>query len=121
MYAIRSYYDNRVELYSGYYSKAMPEETIRTIAVNDVVEQNILLSLAKKLKIKVVITSYSIHYTKLYELVKPRFQRIEGVGAVDIFGGLEREILVELNPEKLDNYDLGVSDVVSVLESYNFV
>lgn len=49
-------------------------------------------------------------------LVKPRFQRIEGVGAVDIFGGLEREILVELNPEKLDNYDLGVSDVVSVLE-----
>ena len=49
-------------------------------------------------------------------LIKPRFQRIEGVGAVDIFGGLEREILVELNPEKLENFNLGVSDVVSLLE-----
>lgn len=43
--------------------------------------------------------------------VKPRLEVIPGVGNVDLIGGFEREILVSLNPEKMEAYGISINDV----------
>ncbi len=52
-------------------------------------------------------------------LIKQRFQRIKGVGDVTVSGGLEKEVLVELNPYKLAAYDLNAGDIFTVIKQSN--
>lgn len=55
-------------------------------------------------------------------IVQPRFERIDGSGEIRILGGLEKEVLVEVNPDKLEGYGLNISDIYSTLKgaSLNF-
>ncbi len=59
----------------------------------------------------------------LYELardtVKPELEKIPGVAAASIFGGLEREIRVALNWQRLKAYNLGVRQIEGALRSEN--
>lgn len=48
-----------------------------------------------------------------------RFKQIEGVASVDLIGGLEREISVEVSPEKLQGYGLTAEQVKQVLAAEN--
>jgi len=48
-----------------------------------------------------------------------RFERVPGVAAVDVSGGLLREIHVDLSLEKLKAYNLSVAQVVEVLRREN--
>lgn len=52
----------------------------------------------------------------------PRFQRITGVGSVDIDGGTEREIRISIDPNKLESYGLNIKDLYDKLKkaSINF-
>lgn len=50
-------------------------------------------------------------------VIIPRLERIEGVGSVNIFGGLEKEISINIDPEKLEAYNLTVTDLYSTLKS----
>lgn len=52
-------------------------------------------------------------------LIKPRFQRVKGVGDVTVRGGLEKEVLVELNPYKLDSYNLNAVDIFNIIRQSN--
>jgi len=49
----------------------------------------------------------------------PRFERVEGVAAVTVSGGLRRQIHIELSKEKITALDLSVDRVVSTLRSEN--
>ncbi|MEO8069956.1 MAG: efflux RND transporter permease subunit [Acidobacteriota bacterium] len=49
----------------------------------------------------------------------PRFERVEGVAAVTVNGGLRRQIHVELSKEKITALDLSVDRVVSSIRSEN--
>ncbi|MEE8577490.1 MAG: efflux RND transporter permease subunit, partial [candidate division Zixibacteria bacterium] len=40
--------------------------------------------------------------------IKPRIEVINGVGNVEIVGGFDREILVALNPEKMESYGVSI-------------
>ena len=51
--------------------------------------------------------------------LKEKLETINGVGAVSIFGGREREIHVNLNPERLRAYNLSVSTVAAASQSQN--
>lgn len=51
--------------------------------------------------------------------LKPLLERIEGVSQIRIFGGKEQEVLVELDPEKLENYNLGVVEVSNLIAKAN--
>ncbi len=51
-------------------------------------------------------------------LINP-LNRIEGVGAVGIFGGPEREIQVNVDPRKLEAYNLTVEQLGGILASEN--
>lgn len=52
-------------------------------------------------------------YDLAKETIKPRVVRIDGVGDVKILGGTRREIQVELDQEKLNEYRLSTSTVVN--------
>jgi HAE1 family hydrophobic/amphiphilic exporter-1 len=49
----------------------------------------------------------------------PRLERVDGVAAVTVTGGLRREIHVELSKEKITALDLSVDRVVSAIRSEN--
>ncbi len=51
--------------------------------------------------------------------IQPRLERVPGVAAVDIRGGLRREIHVTLSTEKLRSYNLSVNQIVTVLRREN--
>lgn len=53
------------------------------------------------------------------ELIKPRLEQIEGVGSAEITGGVEREIQVEADPQKLALYGLKVEDVARRIDAFN--
>ena len=58
--------------------------------------------------------------TKLAEdVVKERIQRVPGVGAIDIIGGREREIHVEIDPGRLEARGLTPADVAMALQGQN--
>lgn len=51
--------------------------------------------------------------------VKERLESINGVGEVILYGGREREIHVNLNPDRLRAYNLSVVDVANALRTQN--
>jgi hydrophobe/amphiphile efflux-1 (HAE1) family protein len=51
--------------------------------------------------------------------LRPQLLSIEGVGSVDLSGGLVREIQVELDPERLRGFGLTVQDVLTSLSGEN--
>jgi HAE1 family hydrophobic/amphiphilic exporter-1 len=57
--------------------------------------------------------------TLLEKDIQPRLERVPGVAAVDIRGGLRREIHVTLSTEKLRSYNLSVNQIVNVLRREN--
>ena len=57
--------------------------------------------------------------TLVKEKLKPKLQRIKGVGAVDILGLREREIRVFLDPKKLNIYGLSASELQNLIAANN--
>ena len=53
------------------------------------------------------------------EKLKPRLQRIKGVGAVDILGFRDREIRVFLDPNKLNKYGISANELQGIISSSN--
>lgn len=53
------------------------------------------------------------------ELIKPRLEQVEGIAAVEITGGVEREIQVEVDPAKLANYGLQIEEVAQKIAAFN--
>ena len=51
--------------------------------------------------------------------IAPRFERVDGVAAVTVNGGVRREIHVDLSKEKITALNLSVSQVVASLRSEN--
>ncbi|MGI6452573.1 MAG: efflux RND transporter permease subunit [Syntrophomonadaceae bacterium] len=54
------------------------------------------------------------------EVIEPRLSRIPEIASVEITGGLQREVRVEVDPVKLENYGLSLSQVNQVLQMENF-
>ena len=53
------------------------------------------------------------------DVIKDRIERIEGVSAVNVFGGVTRELQVVVDPRRLSRYGLTVPEVVQTLRSEN--
>lgn len=51
--------------------------------------------------------------------IKDRFSQINGVAKVDVIGGMEREIVVNLDPEKLSAHNLTIFQVAALLKAQN--
>ncbi|ACH94398.1 acriflavine resistance protein [Borrelia recurrentis A1] len=53
------------------------------------------------------------------ELLKPRLERLAGVGLVNIAGGGDKHIVVEVSQNRLEAYGLTLSDIVPFISSQN--
>lgn len=64
------------------------------------------------------IDPLKLRYT-IDELVQPRIERAPGIAAVDVVGGKEREIHVDLDSEKVKALKLSVNTIVESIEKGN--
>lgn len=73
--------------------------------------------------IMVGVTSDKLDLASLNSLVEEKieknFERIEGVAAVDISGGIEREIEIVVSPEKMKGYGISTQQISQALVSEN--
>lgn len=69
------------------------------------------------------VTSENLSSKELYELldqkIQPVFSRIEGVAKVDMIGGQEREIKINIIPDRLKGYGLNINQVQRIIASAN--
>ncbi|ASK29561.1 acriflavin resistance protein [Chryseobacterium sp. T16E-39] len=69
------------------------------------------------------VASDKLNNKELYDLldkkIEPIFSRVNGVAQVDLVGGQEREIQVNLDEKKLQGYGLSISDVQQAILSSN--
>jgi len=57
--------------------------------------------------------------TLVEDEISPRIERIAGVASVDASGGLDREIRVEVYPERLKGYGISLAQIVQALRMEN--
>ena len=53
------------------------------------------------------------------DIIKPELEKLEGVAAATIYGGLVREILVQVDRARLDAYALSVGQIENILRAEN--
>lgn len=56
---------------------------------------------------------------KLAEDLQDKIETVKGVLEVRLVGGLEREVKVEIDPQKLDYYKISVTDVITAIQTEN--
>ena len=73
--------------------------------------------------VDLILTSKSHNPTELFEFadtkLKNQFSKITGVGQVDIFGGRERQIRVELFPDLMKQNFISIDKVIEQMKSRN--
>jgi len=52
-------------------------------------------------------------------IIKPRLEQLEGVSRVEIRGGDEEEVSVEIDPEKASNLDITLSEISAAIKANN--
>ncbi|MBC9785169.1 efflux RND transporter permease subunit [Heliobacterium chlorum] len=69
------------------------------------------------------VTSEGMSKVETYHLaddvIRDRLQRVNGVADVSIFGGRQKEIAVEIDPQKLYSYNVSLNSVVNKIKSEN--
>ncbi len=55
--------------------------------------------------------------TYVESTLKPMLERIEGVSEISVYGGKQQEVAVIVDPDKLENYNLGILDVYNKMAS----
>lgn len=67
--------------------------------------------------------SAKMEATKLYQLtkdqIKPQLAKISGVGQINLSGGEEREVKINISRQKLESYQLSIAQVYNVVSSSN--
>ncbi len=58
-------------------------------------------------------------FTFMKDHIKPLLAEISGVGKVDLIGGEEREIKINLNAEKIKSYGLSIPQVTGIIQASN--
>ena len=53
------------------------------------------------------------------DVLRRDLEKAEGVAAVSLFGGLEREILIEVDKERLDSYKIPIQQVIQIVKAEN--
>ncbi|MDX9859011.1 MAG: efflux RND transporter permease subunit [candidate division Zixibacteria bacterium] len=53
------------------------------------------------------------------EIVKPRLERVTGVAAINVYGGLDEELHVTFDPELLASSGITINEVIAALRSEN--
>ncbi len=104
---------NRLDRVSGYPDEAS-EPTLNTSGADDSPIAWVLLTAAEG-----NTRSMPTYGDFMEDVIKDRVERIEGVSAVNVFGGTERELQVVIDPQRLSRYGLTVPEIVRILRTEN--
>ncbi len=104
---------NRLDRVSGYPDEAS-EPTLNTSGADDSPIAWVLLTAAEG-----NTRPMPTYGDFMEDVIKDRVERIEGVSAVNVFGGTERELQVVIDPQRLSRYGLTVPEVVQILRTEN--
>ena len=104
---------NRLDRVGGYPDEAS-EPTLNTSGSDDSPIAWVLLTAAEG-----NTRSMPTYGDFLEDVVKDRVERIEGVSAVNVFGGTSRELQVVIDPQRLSRFGLTVPELVRRLRSEN--
>jgi HAE1 family hydrophobic/amphiphilic exporter-1 len=104
---------NRLDRVSGYPAEAS-EPSLNTSGADDSPIAWVLLT-AKDGNARAMPTYGDF----VEDVIKDRLERIEGVSAVNVFGGVTRELQVVVDPRRLSRFGLTVPEVVRILRSEN--
>ncbi len=93
------------------YGSALPEDTSdpMVLALDPSMQPVLFIGLSSP-----VLDDFALREL-IEDEIEPRLARQEGVGSVNVAGGLVREIQVEVDPAKLESSGLCISQVVSAL------
>ena len=118
-----------IELNAGADANLAVQEAQRKISAiksnlpTDVKEPSISKIALDEKSIMSVAASSSMPATQFYKLVEdriqPRLAKLPGVGAVKLSGGMERQIKVNMDAEKLKAYKLSALQVLSAIKTAN--
>jgi hydrophobic/amphiphilic exporter-1 (mainly G- bacteria), HAE1 family len=109
-------------------NNAIQDAQRRLSAVKSLLPSGVLDPVVSKLSISDlpvmnIGTTALMSPTEFYDLLKysiqPELARLKGVGEISIIGGNEREIRVNLNPQKLEAYNLSSLQVLQAIQSSN--
>ena len=72
------------------------------------------------MRLGVVSTMEDVKFTKLFEqMIQPELARIEGVAQVNVIGGADREININVNGDKLKYYKLSILQISQAIAQSN--
>ncbi len=98
-------------------------DRVRRSLPDDIDDPLILKFDSANMPIMVIGVTAKESIEKLYDIIDDEvfqpIQRLEGVGSVDAFGGLRRQINVVLSREKLAGYGLTLSDIEDAIDEEN--
>lgn len=69
------------------------------------------------------VTADNLDLNQLNDLLEddiiPRLERIEGVASVELYGGIEKEVAITVDPTKLAGYNLNINTLSQILAAEN--
>ncbi len=98
--------------------------TIKSMLPEDAKEPTVMkLDMNSTPVAQIAVTSETLSDNELDFLVedklKARFERLSGVASVDTSGGVQKEILIEASPERLEGLGLSISKLAQIIASEN--
>src|SRR3989338_4130487 len=93
----------------------LPEEIEKPVIANFEDSDSAVLIFAVT---SAILTPEEIREIVDHEL-KPRLDRVDGVASVEIYGGRERKILIELDRDKMFAYNISIERVMDVIGASN--
>ena len=95
----------------------------KALLPDDANEPNIIKMDMNATPISVGVTAENMDLTALNEMVEDnvlnRLERIEGVASVDVTGGVEREVRITIDPQKMAGYGLSTTSISQSLSAEN--
>ncbi|MEK5794416.1 efflux RND transporter permease subunit, partial [Acinetobacter nosocomialis] len=55
----------------------------------------------------------------LDQRILPQLRTVPGVGTVNLLGDAQRQIRIEINPQQLQSYGIGIDQVINTLKNEN--
>ena len=96
---------------------------IRSDLPDDVKDPSITDFKITDIPIMTIGVTSTIEEMDLFDIVdqeiKPQLERIPGVGRVSLIGGLEKEVQINLNEDKIKSYGLSIGDVAHIIKVSN--
>lgn len=94
-------------------------DRVKSELPDDVGEPNIIKMDLNALPITLGVTAENMDLTALNEMLEEnvvnRLERIEGVASVDLVGGVEREVRITIDPDKMAGYGISATQLAQVL------